>query len=480
MNMPQLSTDSAADSAATPQAQPDSGSALFRGALGSVIMQAGGIGVAFASQVGLAHLLGAGDFGQYVYVVAWVNLLCVFGRVGLDLASLRFIAEYCSRHEGGLLRGFVKQSVLWAMVVSGSIAILGMAASWFLAGAVEAGVLRAATLGLALIPILSLQGLFISQLRALKRVILCQLPRQIVSPLAVVTVTFLVVAVTGRAAQATTALTLSVVINATLTVLVGVVSLRHLRPNFAPATTETRLWFSCSLSLLFVAVVQMINLRVDVLMVGAMLGMKEAGIYTAASQLAGLCTLGLVGVNIIAAPMIAELHAKGRRDEFQRFLTQASWIIALVTLPLAVVLLCAGPWLLGLFGSEFARGYPALNALVIGHALGALAGPIGFLVIMTGNQREGAWILGTAAALNVVMNLVLIPRFGLLGGATATAITTVVWNAAMLAFVGYKLRVNPTIASFSFSRFTRLPTSRLPAPSLPAPTVPQAPEVASR
>jgi O-antigen/teichoic acid export membrane protein len=128
-----------------------------------------------------------------------------------------------------------------------------------------------------------------------------------------------------------------------------------------------------------------------------------------------------------------------------------------VTVPLAIVLLSAGPRLLGLFGSEFADGYPALSVLVIGHAIGALAGPIGFLVIMTGNQREGAWILGSAAVLNMVMNYFLIPRFGLLGGASATAITTVAWNATMLAFVGRKLRVNPTIISVLFGRPPSVP-----------------------
>ncbi len=449
MNTQRLETVPTAGQTATVRAATRWGRLLSRGALGSVAVQAGGIGMTFASQVGLAHLLGAGAFGQYVYVVAWVNLLCVAGRMGLDLASLRFIAEYVSQQQPGRLKGFVRHSVAWVGLVSTLISVAGGGVMWYCFETLDHRLARAAWLGLILIPVLSLQGLFTAQLRAMKHSILCQLPRQVMSPSAIVTMTFLAAVVTGQATGATTALSLNVLTNVVLTVLTGLVAFRYLRSKFdgAAVATETRVWLSCSVSLLIVAIVQVVNLRLDVLMIGAMLGMKEAGIYAAAAQLAGLTTLGLVGVNMIAAPMIAELHAKRCRDAFQRYLTNASWMITLITIPLAIFLICAGQWLLGLFGSDFTAGYSALGILVIGHAVSALAGPVGFLAILTGHQREGAWILGIAAGMNMVLNVVLIPRYGLHGAAIATGVTTIVWNLAMLFFVARRLRVNPTVLS---------------------------------
>jgi O-antigen/teichoic acid export membrane protein len=47
--------------------------------------------------------------------------------------------------------------------------------------------------------------------------------------------------------------------------------------------------------------------------------------------------------------------------------------------------------------------------------------------------------------LNVLLSLALIPPFGLIGAAIATAFSTIAWNLAALVFVRRKLGVNPTI-----------------------------------
>ena len=53
----------------------------------------------------------------------------------------------------------------------------------------------------------------------------------------------------------------------------------------------------------------------------------------------------------------------------------------------------------------------------------SFVGPAGFLMMMTGHHREAALILAMAALLQIVMNAILIPRYGLIGAATATAAT---------------------------------------------------------
>ena len=429
-------------------------STLVRGAVSSVLVQVVGVGAAFGSQVGLAHLLGRAAFGQYVYIVTWVSLLAVVGRFGLDFAALRFIPEYRAAREWGLLRGFLRRSAFLGTIIPCGMAIAGAGVSLVYARWVAPDALTPCLLGLALLTVLSLQGLFTAQLRALKRVVLGQLPRQLLSPVAVVGLTYAVVLLTGQTAVATTALTVSLFANACLMVLAAIVAHRELRRDHGEVEPQydSQLWRSCSLSMLLVSVVQLVNLRVDVLMVGAICGMEDAGLYTAAAQVAGLTLIGLLGVNAIAAPMISELHAKGRRDEFQRFLTLAAWCICVVTLPLGLGLIGLGTWLLSLFGNEFVAGYPVLLTLVIGQSVSALIGPVGFLAIMTGNQREGAWIFGFGAVLNIVLNVILIPSFGLLGAAASTAIATGCWKLLMMAFVMRRLKVNPTVFASRIAR----------------------------
>lgn len=434
------------------------GSTLVRGALGSLLVQCGGVGAAFASQVGLAHLLGAVAFWQYVYVITWASLLAIVARGGLDFASIRFIPEYRTQAKWGLLRGFVSRSIRTGTVVAGALGLAGVALGLACAQLGYADLLAPILLGAALLTVLSLQGLFTAQLRALKRVSLGQMPIQLLSPLGVVVLTFVTVSVIGRSGGSVVALTASLLVNAVLMLGAGILAGRELRNEYGDAKPQydSQIWRACSLSMLIVGVLQIINLRVDLLMVGALCGMQDAAVYAASAQIASLTLVGLMGVNAIAAPMISELHAKRDHTQFQHFLSLATLGICVLTLPLAALLIGLGTWLLGLFGSGFATGYPVLVTLVIGQAAGALLGPVGVLAIMTGNQREGAWIFGTGAVLNIGLNAVLIPRFGLVGAAASTAIATGGWKLLMVLFVIKRLKVNPTVFASLLSRYRKL------------------------
>jgi len=64
--------------------------------------------------------------------------------------------------------------------------------------------------------------------------------------------------------------------------------------------------------------------------------------------------------------------------------------------------------------------------------VGALAG---YLMTMTAHEREAAWIIGLAAGVNLVLALVLTPRFGPLGTASATLIAAVARAAALSIYI---------------------------------------------
>lgn len=101
--------------------------------------------------------------------------------------------------------------------------------------------------------------------------------------------------------------------------------------------------------------------------------------------------------------------------------------------------------LLSLFGSEFTVGYSALVILTVGQLVNALAGSVGFIMTMTGHQREAAWVTFGSTVLNISLNAILIPRFGIEGAATATAFTTALMNIVMFGYVQKRLQLNPTV-----------------------------------
>jgi O-antigen/teichoic acid export membrane protein len=102
-----------------------------------------------------------------------------------------------------------------------------------------------------------------------------------------------------------------------------------------------------------------------------------------------------------------------------------------------------------LYGKDFVQSYRCLSILVLGQIVNSFAGPVGLLMTMTAYQNEAALIIGCAAALNIVMNYLFIPLFGIQGAAMATVITAILWNMALLTRVAKHLNINPTIISFT-------------------------------
>ena len=78
--------------------------------------------------------------------------------------------------------------------------------------------------------------------------------------------------------------------------------------------------------------------------------------------------------------------------------------------------------LLWLFGPDFTAGYPLMFVLAIGLLARAAVGPTQGLMVVTGHQNIPAIILSGAVAANILLNLTLIPKFGLMGAASATSI----------------------------------------------------------
>jgi O-antigen/teichoic acid export membrane protein len=143
--------------------------------------------------------------------------------------------------------------------------------------------------------------------------------------------------------------------------------------------------------------------------------------------------------------MIADLHDRGQRAELQQLVRVAARLIFAATLAFTLVVVALGREILDLFGPEFRAGYIALLILCAGSLVNALAGPVGSLMTMTGQQSTAAVILAVNAAANLVLSAILIPRYGVEGAAVATAVTTAGWNLGMAVAAWKRLGLRATI-----------------------------------
>jgi len=117
-----------------------------------------------------------------------------------------------------------------------------------------------------------------------------------------------------------------------------------------------------------------------------------------------------------------------------------------VGLPVGVMLIVAGgPILAVVFGGDFRRGHAALAILCTAQLVNVGTGSASLLLNMAGHERVTARSLMWSAAANVILNALLIPAFGIVGAAMATAATMIGWNLALWRQVRNRLHVDPSV-----------------------------------
>ena len=95
----------------------------------------------------------------------------------------------------------------------------------------------------------------------------------------------------------------------------------------------------------------------------------------------------------------------------------------LLSAPIFLLFLVEGEEMMRVFGPQFVLGATPLIVLSAGHLMSAAAGGAGHMLIMS--ERQNLKMVGDllSAVLNLTLNALLIPRWGLMGAATATSIS---------------------------------------------------------
>jgi len=220
----------------------------------------------------------------------------------------------------------------------------------------------------------------------------------------------------------------------------------------APPSFELRRWLLSALPFMVISGMYVLNARTGAIMLGALESPAAVGLYTPAARGADFIALVLLAVNTAFAPTLARLFAKGQRAQLERTVSRSTRLITLASLPIALSFILFGDLFLRLYGPEFTAARTALVILSLGQLVNAATGTVGMLLNMTGHERDTATAVGISAVLNVGLNAILIPRFGLEGAAAATALSTLTWNVLLSVFVYRRLGFYSLLGLFTLKR----------------------------
>ena len=196
------------------------------------------------------------------------------------------------------------------------------------------------------------------------------------------------------------------------------------------------------LPLLWLAIMNIAMNWIDILMLGIWVEADDIGIYGIALRVAVLLSFLLTAVNSVVAPRFAAMHADGNHASLERLAQRSAILLLIVVSPVALFIMAFPELILGLFGPEFSGGANVLRVLTLGQFVNAVIGPVGTLLMMSGNEKAIRNNVVLAISINLVGNIGLIPLWGPMGAAASTAAALIIQNILLYVKARKALKIN--------------------------------------
>ena len=405
-------------------------------ALGSVLR--------YTFNVLVARFLGMHFLGLYSLGNVAVNVAAVFGRLGLDMGLLRFLARFKALKQESLINATIKRAVIIGAISGLLISIALIMGTDALRGRIfqhsppEAGVLF--KWYFATIPLLILTQVLAGASQGLKVL------KHRVLVLNIIPATVLCFGFLGMFFWASPLESLVVPYLASQIVAFGaaVWFIRQLMPREDHRAAQPPPGLvKFSLPLMFASLIGILIHWSDILMLGILTDTGTVGLYQPAARTAGLIVVFTTSLSGIWAPIVSGLDSQNEHHRIAvllRLITR--WSIA-IAWPSFLFLMLYGSKVMLLFGAEFLAVVPALQVLALGQLVTIFALGSANVLIMTGHPKIAMINNTLTLTINVVANLVLIPRMGVMGAALGSLIALSVLAVARLVEVLVIHRLHP-------------------------------------
>lgn len=214
--------------------------------------------------------------------------------------------------------------------------------------------------------------------------------------------------------------------------------------------TATEL-LNTSLPMLSAGALYIINGWTDTLFLGVFSTQQSVGIFNVLLKIAAITQTVLFAVTSISAPQFARLNGLENKEQLQNLVQKSTKLIMWATLPVLIIVLIGYAPFVNLFNVGF-KPYDYLWAFIflcIGQAINSFCGPASHLLLMTGHQKSNGRIIFISFVTSIVLNMSLIPLYGLHGAAFANMSALIVRNILFVVYTNRSLHINTIYNPFA-------------------------------
>ncbi len=402
-----------------------------------------GAAIAYASQVVLARLMGQSEYGIFALVWVWILVLGHLSPLGLSQIVCRFVPHFFARGEHDLLRGFLSTSSVLVFSFVAIAAVLGGTLLWFSRPFFDNIYLLPFAVALLVFPLIALQDYVENLARAFNWQMLAIAPPYVLRH-GLIGLGMIGASVLGAPGTAWMAVVVTFAATlASLSVQAFLVfrKIGQLVPNGAKEVRRAE-WLKTALPFVFVDGTAILFSNADILVLSLFVDPSAIAIYFAASRILQLVAFVPYAATAATAQRFSALNAINDQTGLRRLARHTTRFTFIVASGAAGFIYLIAPFLLNLFGPGFGEAMPILLVLMAGLMVQAFAGPGEDLLTMLGHERICAGSAAVALILNVALNLILIPIYGVIGAAIATAVSISLRSVILTWVVKKRLKMN--------------------------------------
>lgn len=413
---------------------------IFNGAIATGLIKGLGAVVSYLFQIGFARWAGKLEYGIYAYAWSWVQMLGLVCIFGIPTALLKFIPHYSAKLDWSRLAGLLRLSqraALGAGLVAGALFII-VALIW------TASPMRwALIVAGGMIPLMAYLLMQQYVILGFCKIIASTAPFNLLRPIAGGVFVYGAYRLWGKITGANIILCAAAALVLVIAVQRWTITRQgEIREHPAPPQyDEWKVWLRIAWAAFLSTVFLQVLGQADLLIVGAVGGPVNAGLFNAANRTAAFLAFFYLSFNNIAAPMISRLYAAGDMTGLRRVVRIYNHGAFWPALTIALLVIVFSRPLLMLYGKDFVAARPALILLLIGQLIKAMTGPVGYMLLVMGREWEALRVYAVVSVLDVILCFSLVPHYGIIGAAVANLVCIALWNFTLLFFVYRHFRI---------------------------------------
>lgn len=378
----------------------------------------------------IARLLGPAGYGLFGATLPFIGIFQILSAAGFPPAIAKFVSQYKAVGEEHMARQVIVTATKLMMILGVFFGLLMFFSAGWIATYYHKPDLMLPLQAVSLImPFSVIVGAFRGAFQGMYKMELIVASRG-VEQLFTIILGIALVAVGFFAAGAVIGIGLGFLASATISYLLF---RKYIWPMFPKPTVKMSL--SKELSLLktltlfsipvtITALSEMSVYDTSTFFITFFMATQFIGYYTAADPIARIPLIISISVATAILPAASEAASLKNKALLDRYVFESYRYVVMTVFPLCIgIALFAQPLISTLFGPEFSPGWPVLSILVIGMTFYSLFMVSASISQGVGHPRIPMYILIIGTLINIALNYIMVPLYGILGAAAATTLT---------------------------------------------------------